>query len=405
MKEGYASFERALGVPSGERETLAVELTPELATVRLTTDPADAELLIDGQPAGSATQTLELPTHDHVLTVRRTGYATYATTVTPRKGLEKRYRIRLKTLAEVAAAGGDAADNAGGTGAIDGGARRAPLAAVSSAALLTTGAGQELKLFRGGRVRLGAGRRDSARRANEIEREVALERPFYLALREVSNEEFRRFLAHHVTPPYQGTPLDDDALPVAGVTWQLATQYCNWLSREDGLPPFYQIRFGEVLGINPAATGYRLPTEAEWEWAARVPPKGPQSVYPWGERYPPVGRSGNYADSTAATLVRGALTGYTDGYTAAAPRASFSPNLHGLYDLGGNVAEWVHDVYDAAPSVEPVRDPLGPPAGTEHVIKGASWAQGSATELRLSFRDFGSGPRPDVGFRIARYAQ
>jgi formylglycine-generating enzyme required for sulfatase activity len=405
MKEGYASVERKLGVPSGERETLAVELAPELATIRLTTEPADAELLVDGKPAGSATQTLELPTHDHVLTVRRAGYATYETTVTPRKGLEKRYRIRLKTLAEVATAGAaPGAPTVPGTSAIDG-ARPAPLAAVSGAALLTTGAGQELKLFRGGRVRMGSSRRDSARRANEVEREVELARPFYLGLREVTNAEFRRFLAHYATPPWQGTALDGDELPVAGVTWQLAAEYCNWLSRLDGLPPFYQIRYGEVLGINPAATGYRLPTEAEWEWAARVPPKGPQTVYPWGDSFPPRGRSGNYADTSAATLVRGALTSYTDGYAVAAPPGSFSANLHGLHDLGGNVSEWVHDVYDAAPPAAPARDPLGPPAGVEHVIKGASWLHGSATELRLAYRDFGAAGRPDLGFRLARYAQ
>ena len=73
--------------------------------------------------------------------------------------------------------------------------------------------------------------------------------------------------------------------------------------------------------------------------------------------------------------------------------------------MGGNVAEWVHDYYDAAPSTTAALDPLGPPTGAQHVIKGSSWADGTITELRLAFRDFGADPRDDVGFRLARYAQ
>ena len=69
------------------------------------------------------------------------------------------------------------------------------------------------------------------------------------------------------------------------------------------------------------------------------------------------------------------------------------------------MAEWVNDYYDAAPPAIATVDPLGPPSGTRHVIKGASWAQGSATELRLSYRAAGQRGRNDVGFRLARYAQ
>lgn len=399
IKEGYEPLEQSLQLDSGKRDRLALTLTPELATLRLDTQPADAELLIDGKPAGNATQILSLPTHAHELTVRRAGYATYQTTVTPRKGVEKRYRIRLKTQAEAGLPPAAAAPSQSNEASAD----TAP--AGTRPGVATTSLGQELKLFLGGRAVLGSPRRDSARRPNEIEREVILARPFYLAAKEVSTGEYRRFLANHAVPPHQNQVLDNDLQPVAGVSWQQAALYCNWLSRQDGLPPFYQIKFGEVLGIHPDATGYRLPTEAEWEWAARMPPKGPPNVYAWGGIYPPRGRSGNYADSTAATLVSGAIAGYTDGFAVAAPGGSFSANLRGLYDLGGNVAEWVHDYYDAAPAPVLATDPLGPPAGQQHVIKGASWAQGSATELRLAYRDSGGAPRNDLGFRLARYAQ
>lgn len=383
-KEGFVPAKRSAAVKSGERSSLNVELEAELATIHFVTAPEQAELLIDGEPAGSATQTVRLPTRAHEITVRSPGYATYRTTITPRKGVEKRFRIRLKTAQEVAA---------GGT------PRAAP-----RKGFITTHAGQEMKLFRGGRVLMGSPRRDGARRANEIQREVVLARPFYLSVKEVTNGEFRQFLANHVSKPFNGNDLDKDELPVSGVAWSTAATYCNWMSRRDGLPPFYQIRFGEVLGVNPDATGYRLPTEAEWEWAARVPPKGEATRFPWGNKFPPRGRSGNYADTSAARVMGNTLSAYTDGFAVAAPVGSFQPNLHGLYDMGGNVAEWVHDIYDAAPPASPTTDPLGPAAGAQRVIKGAGWAHGTETELRVAYRDAGTEGRDDVGFRIARYA-
>ena len=77
-----------------------------------------------------------------------------------------------------------------------------------------------------------------------------------------------------------------------------------------------------------------------------------------------------------------------------------------MFDLGGNVAEWVHDVYAIPPAEGPVeRDPAGPSAGELHVILGSSFLHGSVSELRLSYRDYGTKMRADVGFRIARYSE
>ena len=393
IKEGFKPAERTIKVESDTLKNMAVELTPELATIHLVTSPEDAELVINGEPRGSATQTLSLPTHEHEVTIRRAGYATYQTTITPRKGVEKRFKIRLKTAREVANVQRQRQRQRQGQGQ------------QAKKGFLATFAGQEMKLFTGGRVVMGSSRREGGRRANEIQREALLQRPFYLSVKEVTNSEFRQFLANHASKPFNGNELNKDEQPVADVGWATAATYCNWLSRRDGLPPFYQIKFGEVLGINPDATGYRLPTEAEWEWAAKVPPKGKATTFPWGEKYPPRGRSGNYADTTAANIMGDTISNYTDGFSVAAPVGSFAPSLNGLYDTGGNVAEWTHDYYDAAPNNAPTIDPLGPPAGAQHVIKGSSWAHGSVTELRLAFRDFGDKGRDDVGFRLARYAR
>jgi formylglycine-generating enzyme required for sulfatase activity len=87
-----------------------------------------------------------------------------------------------------------------------------------------------------------------------------------------------------------------------------------------------------------------------------------------------------------------------------AQTGSFKANHKGLYNMSGNVAEWVNDYYDVRPSRgDAVLDPTGPSTGTRHVIRGASWALGSRTELRLSYREAGIDGRLDVGFRIARY--
>jgi len=411
LAEGYLPAERSVTLAAAASENLAVTLEAELANLQFITTPAEAELLIDGEPRGNASQTLALPTREHEVTVRARGYATYSTRVTPRKGVEKRFRIRLKTIAEAAAEqpvptpSMATGDNAGADIADQQSAQPDSAEHGPATPSVTTFAGQQLKLFSGGRVMLGSSRADAARRADETERAVLLKRAFYLGAKEVSNGEFRRFLANHHVPGHNDANLDDDSQPVVDVDWQLVALYCNWLSRRDGLPLFYQIKYGEVLGVNPAATGYRLPTEAEWEWAARVPPSGAATVYAWGDRYPPTALAGNYADDAAQAVVKTVLRGVRDGFAVSAPVGSFAPNARGLYDVGGNVAEWVHDYYDAMPGATPAVDPLGPPSGTQHVIKDASWAQASATELRYAARRAGDAGRNDVGFRLARYAQ
>ena len=97
---------------------------------------------------------------------------------------------------------------------------------------------------------------------------------------------------------------------------------------------------------------------------------------------------------------------YNDGFRGAAPVGSFA-GQSGFHDLGGNVAEWMQDYYAVYPGMANtlVTDPSGPVTGDHHVVRGASWRQGSIAELRLSYRDYSREPRPDLGFRIARYAE
>jgi formylglycine-generating enzyme required for sulfatase activity len=128
--------------------------------------------------------------------------------------------------------------------------------------------------------------------------------------------------------------------------------------------------------------------------------------FPWGETFPPTSPVENYADSSSAYVTGRVLGGYKDGQVVSAPVGSFKRNQHGLYDMGGNVAEWVHDVY-SIPSANGATevDPLGGQNGDNYVIRGASWSHSKIAELRLSYRDYGQAGRDDVGFRLARYAE
>ncbi len=374
--QGYRRAAATVRLRPEQRRELTVELEPVLVSVSVRAEPPDAELYVNGEYRGPADQTVELMAASQRIEIRKEGYVPYSVEFTSRPGLDQAIRPRLKTLEQ---------------------ARRERLPSE-----IATAAGQTLKLFEPGPFTMGASRREPGRRANEALRAVRLERLFYFGLREVSNAEYRLFDPSHSSGVVQGATLDNAAQPVANVGWLQAARYCNWLSGREGLAPFYRIADDRLEGFDPASTGYRLPSEAEWAWVARAGAGDAPLRYPWGRDMPPPEGAGNFADAAARAYAGQVVPDYNDRHFAAAPTGAFAPNHHGVFDLAGNVAEWVHDHYGAVGAAE--TDPLGPPTGQFHVIRGSSWLHGGVTELRLSFRDFGSEPRDDLGFRIARYA-
>ncbi|MEM1206487.1 MAG: SUMF1/EgtB/PvdO family nonheme iron enzyme [Acidobacteriota bacterium] len=382
-KAGYASRTETLRVASGDARTVRVELRPLLGKVRVWAAPADAELFVDGESQGAARQVLELSAVPHRIEVKKAGYSPYSAEITPLPGVVHEVEVTLDTLAE---------------------AKRK-----ATPRVLRTSEGHELRLIEPtGILEMGASRREPGRRANETLRQVRLSRPFYLGVLEVSNAQMRRFRSEHRSGTVEGESLDGDDRPAVRLTWQDAAAYCNWLSAKEGLPAAYVEAGGTLVPVNPMTTGYRLPSEAEWAWAARRAGSGELLKFPWGSELPIAPGSGNYADVSAQEILPGALPGYRDGFPATAPVGSFSANALGIHNLGGNVAEWAHDFYSIGPGTLSgglANNPLGPETGSFHVIRGSSWMHSTVTELRLSFRDYGKDPRPDVGFRIARYLE
>jgi formylglycine-generating enzyme required for sulfatase activity len=379
---GHRAVERDVELEAEQTTELRLKLSALLGTVFVSATPADAELWINGKQSGRATQRLRLATREHTLEFRRDGYATQRVKVTPNAAASQRVDVTLQTTAAAAEA-------------------------ATPATLSATG-GIRLRLVRpGGPFRMGASRREAGRRANESARLVELTRPFYLGVTEVTNAQFRRFDGSHDSGRGEGAVLNADDQPVVRVDWDAAARFCNWMSRQEGLPEAYVQQGERMVAVTPLNTGYRLPTEAEWAYVARVHGRETPSRYPWDGGYPPVAVSGNYADVRIRDTLADTVPGYDDGYRGSAPIGSFAPWPEGFVDLGGNVAEWVHDHYAVYPGVpgQRVTDPVGPASGEHHVVRGASWRFGSITELRLSYRDYSRAARDDLGFRVARYAR
>ena len=380
-KAGYAPLTQSVTVASRAVRALSLDLKAVLGEIRVRGEPADAVLFVDGASRGAANQSLSLPAAPHVLEVRKTGLETFKVTVTPQAGQPQIVEYALKTTGETQVAG--------------------------IAAHRTTALGQELVLIRGGRYTMGSPRREPGRRSNETERVVEFKRPFYLSRYQVTNKEFREFRAEHLSGIYKDETLDLERQPATRVSWQDAVAFCNWLSDRDKLPPAYERRGDRLELIEPVTTGYRLPTEAEWEFAARNDGKQGTRKYSWGSDLPVPAHSGNWGDVSAIYLTPVTITGYDDGYRVAAPVGSFPANPLGFYDLGGNVFEWMTDqysIYVVGPD-HVSTDPVGPRAGESYVIRGASWLSGKIPDLRLAARDSATNARPDLGFRIARYAE
>ncbi|MBW2690471.1 MAG: PEGA domain-containing protein, partial [Deltaproteobacteria bacterium] len=370
---GHLSANRKLKLAPGEKRQLSVTLEPQYGTVFITGTPAEAVLYIDNKKQAKTTGRFRLATRPHSIELKAKGYESVTRKVTPQSGYSQRIEIDLQRKKQASAQSAPS---------------KTPLTAPAPAN--TTGIGQKLVLITPKPFLMGASRREAGRRANESEHKVTMKRSFYLSTREVTNAEYKRFQAQHSSGMSGNRSLEADAHPVANVTWDDAARFLNWLSKKDGLPPFYREENGTMVVAGTSGVGYRLPTEAEWAFAARMANQKERVRYPWPGKYPPKGKAGNFADESARHLLPVVIEGYSDGFAASAPTGSFPANPTGIQDLGGNIAEWCHDYYAANPvsGGKGAVDPMGPGVGNHHVVRGSSWRDASITELRFSYRRY-----------------
>ncbi len=236
-------------------------------------------------------------------------------------------------------------------------------------------------------------------------RPVQLTKGFWLARNETTNADYAKFLAaleaaggddskwrhaeqpagadgkakDHTPQSWKAKNLNAPKQPVVGVDWWDAYAYAKW-------------------------AGLRLPTEAEWEYAAR----GKDArLLVWGSEWPPKSKLGNFADESLKKIEPGAevVKGYDDGHAASAPVGSFPAGASwcGALDLTGNVWEWCNDRYAPYVAAEN-KDPVGSSTEPGRVVRGGSWRGADIADFRCAFRDnYDPETRQDdLGFRVAR---
>jgi len=249
----------------------------------------------------------------------------------------------------------------------------------------------------GGSFLMGSPEDEAWRSDDETQHSVTVS-DFYMSPYEVTQKEYEDAMGNNPSS------FSGDDLPVESVSWLDAVSYCNVRSQQEGLTSVYVID-GQNVSWDRSADGYRLPTEAEWEYACRAGTTTPfyMENSPSAEEanyygHYPYGIEDNYFSQSNLEVKPGE---YRETTVAV---ESFSANPYGLYNMHGNVAEWTWDIYGAYPDGEQI-DPIGADSGTRRVYRGGGWND-FAKNMRSAYRammdqDKGSF---NIGIRLVRNA-
>lgn len=276
----------------------------------------------------------------------------------------------------------------------------------------TNSLGMKLTLIPPGEFQMGSIDSERERRGNEQRHPVRITKPFYLGVYETTQTGFEHVMGRNRSA-FQNTGsqsevatgVDTSRYPVENVCWYDAVEFCNKLSAKEGRRPYYRLavikrdaegRIKQATVSIQGGGGYRLPTEAQWEYACRA---GTTTPFNFGT-----------TNNAVETNCNGETSYGTDesgpALNRCVPVGSYRPNAFGLYDMDGNVQEWCWDVFDEAYyERSPLSDPAGPSAGSLRVIRGGCWSY-PAADCRSACR---WGQTPDfrpfrlsvVGFRVA----
>ena len=233
--------------------------------------------------------------------------------------------------------------------------------------------GIEMILISPGTFLMGSPPTEPGRDENERQHQVTLSNSFWLGKTEVTQNQWQKVMGNNPAK------LKGDNLPVEQVSWHECISFCNTLSELEGLTPAYQIS-GENVTWLPSADGYRLPTEAEWEYACRAGTTGPHA--------------GNVAEMARYSANSGRKTRAV---------GTGKPNVWGLFDMHGNVWEWCWDMYQKDYGPGPDLDPTGSDTDNYRIERGGSWHR-NARDCRSASRgtDNPHARRNGLGFRLAR---
>jgi len=255
----------------------------------------------------------------------------------------------------------------------------------------------------GGTFTMGSSVNEPEHRGNESPQHQVTVSSFYMGKYEVTQKEY-----HEIMETNPGG-FKGDNLPEGNINWYNAIEYCNRRSRKEGLTPVYTINKKQndpnnkseydnvkwTVTWNRNANGYRLPTEAEWEYACRAGTTTPFSTgnnittsqanyngnYPYNDN-----AKGEYREKTT-------------------PVGSFAPNAWGLYDMHGNVWEWCWDWFGEYTSGAQT-DPVGASSGFDRVIRGGGWYNNALSARSATrgecFPSARSEDAGDIGFRLVR---
>lgn len=242
-------------------------------------------------------------------------------------------------------------------------------------------------LIKGGTFLMGCPLSEAGREKDETQHRVTVS-DFTMGKYEVTQREYREMMGANPSQ-FKG-----DDLPVENVTWFEAVRYCNARSVREGLIPAYSIR-GQTVSRNRNATGYRLPTEAEWEYACRA---GTATPFSMGANIT-TDQANYYGTYPYENLPRGEYRQKT------VPARSFEPNPWGLHNMHGNVWEWCWDWYGSYGSGDQA-DPAGPSSGVYRVYRGGGWND-FGRHLRSAYRAASppANRSGNLGFRLVRNAR
>ncbi|MDP8256720.1 MAG: formylglycine-generating enzyme family protein [Candidatus Alcyoniella australis] len=248
------------------------------------------------------------------------------------------------------------------------GFQQATLAQSSQAKTMTNSIGMKFVLVPSGSFTMGCNKNFENCFGNDPQHRVTISKPFYLGTYEVTQEQWVAVMGSNPSE-FKGRDR-----PVEKVSWNDAKEFIRRLNAKEG------------------TSAYRLPTEAEWEYAARA---GSTGKYCFGDDEGALSQYAWYDKSYDSCKSSGCTN----------PVGKLRPNSWGLYDMHGNVWEWVSDWYgERYYSSSPSSDPRGPSSGTYRVVRGGCWGDGFGRYLRASYRYYGAptnrgGP---LGFRCAR---